>query len=193
MFSKRKVMLALSLLLGLTCAGTAGYRVIEGAGWSDALFMTVITLSTVGYSEVFPLSEAGRMFTVVLIVVGIGAVFGITSVWVKSLLEGELEQVLGRRRVSRVLRKISDHYIVCGYGRFGRRVADELRSRGEKFVVIDNSARLPEGTVAYQADATDEATLRGAGVERARGLLAALPSDADNVYITRTELRRFDA
>jgi len=180
------LLLTIVALLVVTVAGTVGYVVIEGASWSDAAYMTVITLSTVGYGEVIRLSPAGRLFTVVLIGVGMTFVFAAVTVWVKVIFEGELERSLGRRRIKRVLRNISDHFVICGYGRFGRWLAEELARKGERFVVIDASATLPADVVGFNADATDEQTLREAGVARARALLAALPSDADNVYITLT-------
>lgn len=186
MFGSHRLFLTVLAMLAVTAAGTVGYRVIEGASWSDAAFMTVITLSTVGYGEVVPLSPAGRLFTVILIGLGMTFVFAVITAWVKVVFEGELERALGRRRVKRVLRNISDHFIICGYGRFGRWLAEELARKGERFVVIDASAALPAEVVGFNADATEDKTLREAGVERARALLAALPSDADNVYVTLT-------
>ncbi len=186
MLSMRRILVSAGLLLGLTLAGVFGYRLIEGASWVDAFYMTVITLSTVGYGEVFPLSPMGRIFTAGLIVVGIGLVFGITGTWVRSLIGGELEELLIRRRMTRVISSMKGHFIVCGYGRFGRTVSHELQVRGEQFVVIDDSADVPANIVSLRADATDEEVLVEAGLPRARALLAALPSDADNLYITLT-------
>ena len=185
-FGSRRLVLTVLALLAVTAAGAIGYRLIEGASWNDAIFMTVITLSTVGYGEVVPLSTAGRVFTVGLIGVGMIFVFAVITAWVKVIFEGELERALGRRRVKRVLWNISGHFIICGYGRFGRWLAEELARKGEPFVVIDASAALPADVVGFNADATEDRTLREAGVDRARALLAALPSDADNVYVTLT-------
>lgn len=182
----RRLWLAFAALLAATFAGTVGYRVVEGASWDDALFMTVITLSTVGYGEVVPLSPAGRVLTMVLIVVGMTVVFAAVGAWVRVLFEGEMENALGRRRLQKMLREMSGHFIICGYGRFGRRLVEELRERGESFVVIDHSSDLPPEIVALKADATEENVLKEAGIGRAKALLAALPSDADNVYITLT-------
>lgn len=182
----RRLWLSFAALLAATVAGTVGYRVVEGAPWDDALFMTIITLSTVGYGEVVPLGPAGRVLTMVLIVVGMTLVFAAVAAWVRLLFEGEMENALGRRRMHKMLRGMSGHFIVCGYGRFGRRLVEELRERGEPFVVIDQASDLPPDVVAMKADATEESVLQQAGVGRARALLAALPSDADNVYITLT-------
>lgn len=182
----RRLWLSIVALLLVTVLGTVGYRLIEGASWDDALFMTVITLSTVGYGEVVPLGPAGRLFTMGLLAVGMILVFAVVGAWVRVLVEGEIENALGRRRFRKVLREISGHFIVCGYGRFGRRLVEELKERGERFVVIDNSSQLPADLLSLNADATDESVLREAGVARAKALLASLPSDADNVYVTLT-------
>jgi voltage-gated potassium channel len=182
----RRLLLTAGLLVALTVAGTVGYVLIEDAPWDDAFFMTVITMSTVGYGEVFDLSHAGRLYTAGLIIVGIGLVFGITGMWVRVLFEGEIEAALGERRVNRMLRDMSDHFIICGYGRFGRHIVGELQSHGEAFVIIDESQEIPRELASIQGDATHEEVLRRAGVERARALLAALPTDAENVYVTLT-------
>lgn len=186
MSGTRRLWLSFVALLAATVAGTAGYMIVEGAAWDDALFMTVITLSTVGYGEIVPLSHSGRMLTMGLIVVGMTLVFAAVAAWVRLLFEGEMENALGRRRFHKVLRGKTGHFIICGYGRFGRRLVEELRERGESFVVIDQSAEMPGDVLALRADATDENVLKEAGVDRAKALLAALPSDADNVYITLT-------
>lgn len=182
----RRLLLPLAALVAVTLVGTAGYRLIEGASWEDALFMTFITLSTVGYGEVVPLGPAGRVWTMALLAVGMVLVFAVVGVWVRILFEGEMEKALGRRRFRKVLSQVSGHFIICGYGRFGRRVVEELQERGAKFVVIDAQAELPPELLTLRADATDEGVLRQAGIERAKVLLAALPSDADNVYVTLT-------
>ena len=184
--STRRLWPPLLALAVATMVGTVGYRLIEGAPWGDALFMTFITLSTVGYGEVVPLSPAGRVFTMVLIALGMTLVFAAVGAWVRVLFEGELENALGRRRIRKVLQSKSGHFIICGYGRFGRRVVQELRDRGEAFVVIDPSVDIPPEVLSIRGDATDETVLRHAGIERAKGLLTALPSDADNVYVTLT-------
>ena len=146
----RRLLITAGLLVALSGVGAVGYRFFEGASWSDSVFMTVITLSTVGYGEVVPLSDAGRLFTVFLITVGIILVFGLAGMWVRLIFEGEFEQAVGRRRVKRMLKTMSGHYVVCGYGRFGRRVARELMARGERLVVIDTSAEIPADITGVQ-------------------------------------------
>lgn len=182
----RRMLLPLAGLVLITIVGTAGYRFLEGAPWDDALFMTFITLSTVGYNEVVPLGPAGRVWTMALLAVGMVLVFAVVGVWVRILFEGEMENALGRRRFRKVLSQVSGHFIICGYGRFGRRVVEELQERGEKFVIIDAKAEVPPELLSLRADATDADVLRRAGLERAKVLLAAMPSDADNVYVTLT-------
>jgi voltage-gated potassium channel len=185
-FQANRLFLTLGLLAAVTAFGGIGYRVLSGASWGDAFFMTIITLSTVGYGEVFPLDSAGRAFTVLLIVLGIVLVFGLAGMWVRVIFEGEFEEALGRRRRVRVLRDLKNHYIICGYGRFGKRVSAELLSRGERFVVIDLLGDVPDDVVAIRDDATKESVLSEARIGHARGLFAALSSDADNVYVTLT-------
>lgn len=186
MSETRRLVATIAALLAVTLVGALGYRWIEGASWGDALYMTIVTLSTVGYDEVVELGPAGRVFTAILICTGIVLVFGLAGVWVRVIFEGELNQAIGRRRKGKVLADIKNHIIVCGHGRFGSQVAEELAAHGERFVVIDPRAEVPEGMVAIRADATEESVLREARIENAKVLLAALPSDAENLYVTLT-------
>lgn len=180
------------LMLGLwLVSGTVGYMVIEGWNLLDALYMTVITLSTVGYSEVHPLSTTGRVFTSGLVLVGLGTVFyAFTSIG-QMVVEGELADMLGRRRMRNEVRNLEDHYIVCGYGRTSRPVVEGLEQSGHPFCVIDVDEETEpelreEGFLYLVGDATEEDVLETAGIHRARGLLALLPSDPDNLYLTMT-------
>lgn len=182
--------LPLLLLLFLwVVAGTVGYMVIEGYSAWDAIYMTVITLSTVGYQEVHPLSTAGQVFTSGLILVGLGTVFyAFTSIG-QMVVEGELADMLGRRRMRQELTALEDHYIVCGFGRTSRPVVAGLEQENEAFCVVDIDDEMEEdlneeGYVYLIGDATEEEVLETAGIERARGLIALLPSDADNLYLT---------
>jgi voltage-gated potassium channel len=175
------------LLAGVVVAGTVGYRFIEGAPWWDAFYMTVITLTTVGYREVFPLSRAGEAFTVALLLAGLGVILVALTEVARSVVEGEVRRVVGRVRRSRMLDRISEHDIVCGWGRMGKAAVAELR-RGRRQVIViernpDKVRALEESEVPVVAgDATSEAVLRLAGIERARGLVACLNDDAHNVY-----------
>ncbi len=151
--------------------------------------MTVVTLSTIGFGEVHPLSTAGRAFAIVLIVGGLGtALYSVARVG-QAIFEGEILSILGRRRMQRDLRHLTDHYIVCGFGRTGHHVAEGLAREGLPFCLIDRDpARVDELQGEHYlfclGDATDDAVLRTAGIERAKALLALLSSDADNLYLT---------
>ena len=140
MQSHKRLLLASGLLLALGFIGTAGYVLIEGAGWWDAVFMTVITLTTVGYREVVPLSRAGQLFTVVLLVAGLGMFLFLATDIARTVIEGELRLVLGRARRSRMIERLSGHEIVCGYGRMGRAVVAELLRSERSVVVVEREA-----------------------------------------------------
>jgi len=171
--------------------GTIGYRLIERADWWDSFYMTVITLTTVGYREVFPLSRLGEVFTVVLLFAGLGLILLVAMEIGRTVLEGELREVFGQVRRSRMIENISGHEIVCGFGRMGQAVVEELRRAHRNVVVVESNAekvqRLKAADVPVVAgDATTEAALRSAGIERARGLVACLNDDAHNVYTVLT-------
>jgi voltage-gated potassium channel len=179
----------LAVIVGCIVVGTAGYLVLD-PGWRllDALYMTVITLTTVGFREVQPLGDAGRIWTMALSLVGVGLIFGTVGIVAEYLV---VEATSGRREAERMVQavnKLSGHYILCGYGRVGLTVARELVHSGLKVVVIDilpeSLARARrEGFLEVEGDATEEATLRAAGIERARGLITTIDSDAHNVYV----------
>jgi len=176
---------ALALLLAVLVVGTVGY-VILGFGFLDALYQTVTTVATVGYREVQPLSTAGKIFTMVLILLGVGAALYAFSVLIETLVEGRIQDVLGRRRMERTIDAMHDHVIVCGWGRVGRSIAAEVTAAGRDLVVIDqDAARLadcPHPTII--GDATDDAVLARAGLPRASAVVAAVDQDAENSFIT---------
>jgi voltage-gated potassium channel len=188
MFSRRVVIILL-IPGALVLVGTAGYSVIEGWHWFDALYMTVITLTTVGYGEVFPLSTAGRTFTMLLLLGGVFTLFYAATELVSAIVSGEILSALGRRRMAWSLANMRDHHIICGLGRMGRLVCKEFAARGLPFVVIERdpqrleSFAIPHG-VPMHGDSTSDEILKTAGVERARSLIAVVASDADNLYIT---------
>ncbi len=174
----------------LTLVGMAGFHFIEGWPWFDGFYMVVTTFTTIGYQEVHPLSHAGRVFNVGLILAGVSLVFlGIGSL-TQALLEFELASFFGRRKMEREIGRLSDHYIICGAGRVGRSAARELARRPAPFVVIEQNetkaARYTSEWLTLIGDATQEATLRAAHIERARGLVAATTTDATNLYIVLT-------
>jgi len=178
-------------LLVLPAIGVAGYCWIEGWPVLDALYMTVITLSTVGYTEVHPMSSAGRIFTMGLIAGGgVLAAYALTQV-AQIVFSGELRSSWAAQKRRRMLAELSQHFIVCGYGRVGRNVVTELQSEQLPFVVIEPqpekvAAVQASGALAVQGDAAVEGVLRQAGIERARGLVACAKTDADNVFIVLT-------
>ena len=187
----RQLLFAGTGLLALLAAGITGYRVLEDMPWIDALYMTVITVSTVGFTEVHPLSPVGRIFTIGLIFAGVAtATYSVTTI-ATFVFAGEWRTFRQLRRRQRMLGELRNHVIVCGYGRVGRHVVDELRSEGLPFAVIDPLAQKvtrleQDGILALQGDAAQEANLRAAGIDHARGLVACANSDAENVFIVLT-------
>ncbi len=192
-FQKRYggILLGLFLVVFLLVFATVGFAQIEGWSWFDSFYMAVITISTVGFSEVSELSRWGRVFTTFVIISAL-LLAAYTSAKVgQMILEGELLGIIGKRRMKRELKKLQNHFVICGFGRLGRPVAEGLSESGHKVVVLDMSSELEDeldeaGYLYLHGDATDEDLLLAAGVERARCLLALLPSDADNLYLTIT-------
>lgn len=188
---RRQLATAGVLLLSLLVIGSIGYRLVEGWNWLDCVYMTIITLSTVGYSEVHPLGAGGRIFTSVLIVVGVGAMFYAFSTVVTIAVEGELARIVGGRRMRSKISSLRNHFIVCGYGRVGQEIARELKAKLVPFVIIDREEEVlryarRRGYLVYEGDATQDDTLLDAGVRRAKALIASSDSDAGNTYITLT-------
>jgi len=179
--------LAVALLILICAGGTAGYVLIEGWGVWDAFYMTVITVTTVGYKEVHDLSRAGQAFTVLLLVAGVGAAVYTFSLLATVVVEGGLPRRLQRRRNERMLEKIKDHFIICGYGRIGSIVAEQFRRQQIPYVVVERNAErlqtaMDAGALGVEADASREDVLKRVGIERARGLIAVVGTDAENVY-----------
>jgi voltage-gated potassium channel len=177
-----KVLTAIAVTVAF---GTAGYMLIQGWGFLDALYMTVITLTTVGYREVHPLSDRGLIFTIVLLVGGVGMVFYALTKGAQVILDLEFNQIFRRKRVEKAIRGLKGHYIVCGYGRMGKIIARELREEGVKFVVIEKTPAPYEGgeVPVLKGDATRDEILSEAGIDRAAGLISVLPSDAENLFV----------
>jgi voltage-gated potassium channel len=176
-------------LLATIAIGTVGYMLIEGWGFADAFYMTMITIGTVGFGEVQPLSATGRAFTSFLIVAGIVGISYTVTVITGLVIEGHLTQHWERRRMERRMAKQRDHYIICGYGRVGRQIVDEFRREKCEFVVIDvNQPSLAQavgdGLTVIYGNATEDDVLHRAGIARARGLIAAVANDADNIFVT---------
>lgn len=182
----RGVQLGVGSVLGVLLVGTVGYSAL-GFGTLEALYQTVTTVSTVGFREVRPLSSTGQVFTIVLILVGVGATLYTFSLLLETLVEGRLTDLFWRRRMERRIEDLSGHVIVCGWGRVGRATAHAV-ARHRELVVIDTEPHRLAGVpyLAVQGDATDDSVLRSAGVERAEVVIVALSTDADNLYATLT-------
>jgi len=189
MSTAKRLIVAVLALLAILVIGTAGYMVIEGWNFPDALYMTVITITTVGYLEVHPMTEAGRVFTMVLLIGGVGgALYTLTAI-VQYVMEGSLGITLGRRQMRNHIAGLRNHFIICGYGRVGQEIARVIAEEGVPFVVVDKDKEAiahaeMDGRLYIMADAADEAVLKEAGIDRARGLIVALGSDADSTYVT---------
>jgi voltage-gated potassium channel len=184
----RRIILIAALIVLTLMVGTAGFRIIAGYSLFDAFYMALITITTVGYQEIRPLNQAGRIFNSFLILFGVSAMFFAVGAMTQTIIELQLQDRYGKRRIKRVIMQMKDHYIVCGFGRVGRNAAIELQRAGVPFLVIDrNEQRVEAATLAgmrtLKADAMRDETLREAGLLRARGLIAALATDAENVFV----------
>jgi voltage-gated potassium channel len=183
--------LPLLLLVAVTVYGVVGYRLLEGWSLLDALYMTVITLATVGFREVQPLGTRGQVFTISLILAGVMALFVALGVVTELVVSGQLARVLRRRRMDRRIGRLGQHTVICAYGRVGRAVAEELDRQDLPLVVVERQEALvpaleERGIPYLAADPTAEEVLARAGIQRARALVCAVDSDAANVYITLT-------
>ena len=173
-------------LLVVISGGTLGYMLVEGWNFSDSLYMTIITVTTTGYEEVHPLTAQGQIFTLILVVLSFATVIYIGSTGIQILIESK---IFKRLRMQKKIEELSNHYIVCGFGRMGSHICKELKQANVPFVVIDSNPdsieKLEESGYLFDgADATRDSTLRSVGVEKAKGLVAVLSSDAENVFAT---------
>jgi voltage-gated potassium channel len=186
--ARREIFVAGLALLLVVVIGTVGYEVIEGMSFLDGLYMTFITLTTIGFSEVNPLSGAGKLFTIAISIFGIGIVAFMATRTAQVLVR---YQRLQHRFMARKIERLEGHYVVCGYGRLGRRIVADLLDAKQHFVVIEQdperAAALDEAGVLYvEGDAEDDDVLKAAGVERAQGLILTLPEDSSNVFVALT-------
>jgi len=188
LFRIRNAIIALGIAIIL---GTLGFRLIEGWSLVDSFYVTVQTLTTVGYGDLPPRSVAGRGFAVVVMLIGVGGVALAASTIVQSVVQSEIVSAFGERRQSKRMSKLHGHYIICGSGRVGSHLVRDLQQANTEFVIVENDGQRAaefsqRGLHVLVGDATLEETLKSAGVERARGLAACLPNDADNVYVVLT-------
>lgn len=187
----KKIRISLTLLIGVLAFGTAGYHYIERMPLFEAFYMTIITISTVGFSEIRPLSVYGRIITIAIISTGIMIGAYTIGTLLRILIEGELKKSFGRRKMETQITKLRDHYIICGFGRIGSLICRELQSYHIDLVVIENNPQVIEllendHFLYLPSDATSEETLIRAGIMNAKGLVTAVTSDADNVFIILT-------
>lgn len=188
---KARLLLPLGLVLAIIVVGTLGYRWLwqdVGGTWMDALFMTVTTITTIGYGEIKPLTTAGRLFTIVLAFIGIGSLFYTLGVFMEYLVTVRLADPTGRHKMERRIGELSGHVVVAGMGRVGRQAALELHEAGSRFVVVDPSETavghaIERGYLALVGDATEDEVLQRAGIARARGLIVTTANDATNMYV----------
>ncbi len=186
---RRHVRVWLTAVVGATVVGTGGYMLLLGWPFWDALYMTVISLTTVGFREVHELDLTGRIWTMLATIAGVSIIFGGVGIMAETLFSDASSDERERRRMTGAIQGLRAHYIVCGYGRVGSTVARQLSVGGEALVIIDvNPASLvgarADGHLVVEGDATSDATLRAAGIARARGLVTVMDSDVDNVYVT---------
>lgn len=179
------------VLLLLIVSGTMGYMVIEGWQFLDSLYMTITTVATVGFGEIHPLSDIGRVFTLVLIVTGVSVFFYLVGSVAQLMFEGQIQRIIGRKKVEKRIDALKDHYIICGYGRIGSMISRELAANGIPFVLVERDSAVLEplddnGFLGMKGDATADETLIKAGIHRAVGLISVVTSDSENVFITLT-------
>lgn len=182
----KNIITASFIMLIIFTLGSTGYHFIEDMTWFEGLYMTFITISTIGFTELHTLSNEGRIFTMMIFVTGIGVLSYIASQTTQFLFEGE---IFYKRAMQKQLDKMDQHYIICGYGRIGHRIAEVLKDAGLPLVVVENRAssleRLREDKTPFiEGDAEDEATLLNAGIKKAQSLICTLSSDQDNVFTT---------
>lgn len=191
MSPKRKFQIAVSAIIGLLAFGTVGFKLILGMGWFDCFYFTLITITSIGFSEPDNMTEEARYFTALLILMGVSTIGYALSVAAQAVVQFELISTFGKRKMFKDINKLTGHYIVCGAGRIGSRVINEIARRGCEFVVIESNEAiadrlLSKGYLVLMGDSTSDDVLRAAGIERARGLVCAVSSDPDNLYVTLT-------
>ena len=189
MDSLRRLVWSIGALVAIVFIGVIGYMLIEGWSFLDAIYMTITTITTVGFREVHPLSDTGRIFSIILIIFGVGGALYVLTTIMGYILEGQFGITVGRRRMKNRIARLKEHFILCGYGRVGQEIARVFSEEGTPFVIIANNqehiARAEkEGYLCLFGDATSDEVLKEAGIERAHGLVSAVGSDTDNTFIT---------
>ena len=191
MVNKDKIRVALFGLLIIIIVGTFGYHLIEGWNFLESLYTTIQTISTVGYGDYTPQTGEGKLFTIILIIFGVGTMLYTVGMLAEAMVEGRLGALAGKGKQDKMIEKIKNHYIICGCGRIGQLICRELKADKMDFVVIDSDPEViqkieEEGFVYYRGDATQDKSLLGAGIKRAKGIVCVLPTDAENLYVILT-------
>jgi len=191
MDSTKNLVVSILFIFVISLVGAAGYMAIEGWGFLDSLYMTVITIATVGYSEVHTMSVTGRVFTIFIVVIGVGFTLYVAGALVQFMVEGRMRTILGRRRLDSQINRLKNHYIIAGYGRIGREVCQRITQNPLDVVIVEKSSDLvpvldADKVLYISGDAADEDNLQRAGIERAQGLIAALATDVQNVFLILT-------
>lgn len=187
----RHLRISIFVLAILISLGIAGYMGIEGWKFLDALYMTVITLGTVGFKEVHDLSDAGKLFTILLVLFGVSVIGYIVGSLAQIMFEGQFQRIIGRKKVEKKVEALKGHYIICGFGRMGSLICKEFSAKPLPFVVVEKNTDVIEklkedGYLFLHGNATDDETLLKAGIKRAKGLITVVTQDTENVYITLT-------
>ena len=187
----RRLKISLAVLVLLLTLGTSGYMVVEGWGMLDAVYMTVITLATIGFKEVHDLTDQGKLFTMLMIIFGVSTLGYLVSSVAQLMFEGQIQQLIGRKKVEKKIDALKEHYIICGFGRIGSMICRELSANKVPFVVVEHNTEVLERIeddryLWLKGDATLDETLIRAGIQHAKGLVSVVTSDSENVYITLT-------
>lgn len=191
MIPTKKLRIAVLGLILIFIIGTIGYHNIEGWSLAESLYMTAITLSTIGYGDFYPVTDVGRFFTVLLVIFGVGTMLYTIGLLTETMVEARLQSLMGKGKVEKMINKLNNHYIICGCGRIGFLICKELTAEKVPFVVIENNPEIiqkieSEGFIYYKGDAAQDKTLIAAGIKRAKGIVCALPTDPENLYVILT-------
>ncbi|HWJ02266.1 MAG TPA: potassium channel protein, partial [Verrucomicrobiae bacterium] len=188
---RKRFTLALLYMLGVIILGSIGYMQLEGLSFFQAVYFTIATITTVGYGDITPHTVGGKLLSMGIMMIGVGVALYFASTTVGLVIEGRIAEMLGRRIMHKQLKKLKDHIIICGAGRVGYQVIERLKKEDVQFVVVEQEEKIveqlrQEGVLAVAGDATQDALLVDLGIEHAKGLITALPDDAQNVFVTLT-------